>query len=160
MMKFEKISFHQYKTDVGGDCDLLQEYEDIKIPKRATQYSAGYDFCIPFTCTINPNETIKIPTGVRWATSYNYRFLALYPRSGLGSKYQINLCNSTGIVDADYYKSDNEGHIFIKIVNRGDIPVTLNKGDAFAQGIISEYQRVDDDNVTATRNGGFGSSNK
>lgn len=160
MMKFKKVSFEQYKKDVEKNVGVANEYEDIKIPCRATQYSAGYDFFMPFSYELQPNETIKVPTGICWITSYNYRFLAIYPRSGLGFKYQVNLCNTVGIIDADYYKSDNDGHIFIKLVNRGDVPVSLKKGEAFAQGIISEYQRVDDDNVSQQRNGGMGSSNR
>lgn len=60
----------------------------------------------------------------------------------------------------DYYHSDNEGHIFIKLVNRGDKTVWIKKGEAFAQGIIQYYDKTVDDDVGLTRNGGFGSTNK
>ncbi len=86
--------------------------------------------------------------------------LMIYPRSGLGFKYQICLANTIGVVDADYYFSNNEGHIFVKLVNRGDKSVHINLGDAFAQGIFVEYGITEDDHVEATRNGGFGSTDK
>lgn len=81
-------------------------------------------------------------------------------RSGLGFKYQICLANTIGVVDADYYFSNNEGHIFIKLVNRGDKSVHINLGDAFAQGIFMEYGITEDDHVETSRNGGFGSTDK
>lgn len=86
--------------------------------------------------------------------------LMIYPRSGLGFKYQISLANTVGVIDADYYFSDNEGHIFIKLVNRGDKPVHIKAGEAFAQGIFMEYGIVEDDHVEATRNGGIGSTDQ
>ena len=86
--------------------------------------------------------------------------LMLYPRSGLGFKYKVRLNNTVGVVDADYYFSDNEGHIFIKITNEGDKPVIVKTGDAFAQGIFMEYGITEDDRVEESRNGGFGSTDK
>lgn len=62
----------------------------------------------------------------------------------------------------DYYYSDNEGHIFVKIVNGGDKAVTIKQDEAFAQGIFKQFLLVDGDNFEdgKTRNGGFGSTNK
>ena len=75
-MKFEKVSFEQYKSAFGGDVDLKEEYDDIKIPKRATKGSAGHDFFAPFSFSLAPSETIKIPTGIR-AIIDNDKFLAI-----------------------------------------------------------------------------------
>ena len=86
--------------------------------------------------------------------------LMIYPRSGLGFKYQLSICNTIPVVDADYYFSNNEGHIFVKLVNRGDKLVHINLGDAFAQGIFMEYGITEDDRVETFRNGGFGSTDK
>ena len=161
MNRFEKISYNQYLEAIGGDIDLMEEYNDIKIPKRATTGSAGYDFFSPFTFTLNPNETIKIPTGIRVILD-NDKFLAIYPRSGLGFKFRLQLDNTVGIIDSDYSNSDNEGHIFIKITNDGreGKPITINKGDGIAQGIITQFFKTDDDNSEGIRNGGFGSTTK
>ena len=168
--KFEKVTYGQFEKDWVDAFNVLELdtenkreiesiYEAITLPKRATKFSAGYDFVSPRTFILNPGETIKIPTGIRCGMSTDW-VLMIYPRSGLGFKYQINLCNEVGIVDADYYFSNNEGHIFVKLVNRGDKSVYINLGDAFAQGIFMEYGITEDDRVEASRNGGFGSTDK
>ena len=159
MNKFEKVSFDQYVNSIGGDVDLRTEYNDIKLPKRATTGSAGYDFFSPFDFELAPNETIKIPTGIRVLLDKD-KFLAIYPRSGLGFKHRMQLDNTVGIVDSDYFGSDNEGHIFIKITNDGREGKTIhiNKGEAFAQGIIAQYFVTIDDETNGIRNGGFGST--
>lgn len=102
---------------------------------------------------------IKIPTGIRCGMNTNW-VLMIYPRSGLGFKYQLSICNTIPVVDADYYFSNNEGHIFVKLVNRGDKLVHINLGDAFAQGIFMEYGITEDDRVETFRNGGVGSTDK
>ena len=83
-----------------------------------------------------------------------------YPRSGLGFKYRLQLNNTVGIIDSDYYYSDNEGHIFAKITNDSneDKTVELKAGNGFMQGIFVEYGITVDDNVQTVRNGGFGLS--
>lgn len=159
MNKFEKVSFDQYVNSIGGDVDLHAEYNNIKLPRRATTGSAGYDFFSPFNFELAPGETIKIPTGIRVLLDED-KFLAIYPRSGLGFKYRMQLDNTVGIVDSDYSWSDNEGHIFIKITNDGREGKTIhiNKGEAFAQGIITQYFVTINDETNGIRNGGFGST--
>lgn len=160
-MRFEKVSYNQYMSAIGGDIDLFDEYNDIELPKRATTGSAGYDFYAPFSFTLNVGETIKIPTGIRVLLDTD-KFLAIYPRSGLGFKFRMQLDNTVGIVDADYSNSDNEGHIFIKVTNDGKSGkvISVDKGTAFAQGIIQQYFTVEDDNTNGVRNGGFGSTSQ
>ena len=160
MNKFEKVSFEQYAKSVGGDVDLYSEYDNIKLPKRATVGSAGYDFFAPFSFKLEVGETIKIPTGIRVLLD-NDKFLAIYPRSGLGFKYRLQLDNCVGIVDCDYSHSDNEGHIFIKITNDGreGKTISIKQGEAFAQGIITQFFKTVDDETDGIRNGGFGSTN-
>ncbi len=60
---------------------------------------------------LKPGETIKIPTGIRVKINDGW-VLKLYPRSGLGFKFRVQMNNTVGIIDSDYYNSDNEGHIF------------------------------------------------
>lgn len=159
-MRFEKVSLGQYKNSVNGDYDITTEYNDIKLPKRATTGSAGYDFFAPFSFTLEAGESIKFPTGIRVILDSD-KFLAVYPRSGLGFKYRVQLDNTVGIIDSDYSQSDNEGHIFIKITNdsKGGKRVEIKKGEAVAQGIIQQYFVTEDDNTHGVRNGGFGSTN-
>ena len=161
MNKFEKVSFEQYAKSIGDDVDIRNEYDNIKLPKRATIGSAGYDFFAPFGFKLEVGETIKIPTGIRVFLDDD-KFLAIYPRSGLGFKYRIQLDNTVGIIDSDYSQSDNEGHIFIKLTNDGKTnkSIHINSGDAIAQGIIQQYFITEDDAATGRRNGGFGSTDK
>ena len=83
-----------------------------------------------------------------------------YPRSGLGFKFRLQLNNTVGIIDSDYYNSDNEGHIFAKLTNDSNEgkTVQIKAGEGFMQGIFVEYGITVDDSVTDVRNGGFGST--
>ncbi len=134
-------------------------YENIVLPKRATMKSAGYDIYTPIDFELAPGETIKIPTGIRIKMNEDYVFM-IFPRSGLGFKYRLQLNNTVGIIDADYFDSDNEGHLFVKITNDTNEGKTLKLSakDAFAQGIFMQYGITVDDDVTAKRNGGLGST--
>ena len=161
--RFEIVSFDQFKSgfDNLDENSIKLMYDDLKLPKRATKGSAGYDFYAPFDINLNPGETIKIPTGIRVYMEENY-VLKLYPRSGLGFKYRLQLNNTVGIIDSDYYYSDNEGHIFAKITNDSNEGKVLKveKGTGFMQGIFVEYAITFDDDCKSIRNGGFGSTTK
>ena len=161
--KFEKVSYNQFKAGFDNESEdsVKSYYASIKLPARATRGSAGYDFYAPFDIKLAPGETIKVPTGIRVSMEENY-VLKLYPRSGLGFKYRLQLNNTVGIIDADYYYSDNEGHIFAKITNdsnEGKV-LEIKAGTGFMQGIFVEYGITFDDDVKSIRNGGFGSTTK
>lgn len=158
--RFEKVSLKRFLE--GCERNNAEEiYGGIKLPARATSGSAGYDIYAPYDITLAPNETVKIPTGIRVMIEDGW-VLKIYPRSGLGFKYRLQLNNTVGIIDSDYYHSDNEGHIFIKITNDTNEGKTLeiSAGTAFAQGIFVEYGITYDDNAEGVRNGGFGSTTK
>lgn len=165
--KFEKVTLKQFEeawTDTFGPCEkeqIRKIYDDIRLPKRATAGSAGYDFFAPHSFTVLPGDTVKIPTGIRVRMEPEW-VLKCYPRSGLGFKYRLQLNNTVGIIDSDYYYSDNEGHIFCKLTNdtRENRTVVLKAGEGFMQGIFVEYGITLDDDVTAVRNGGFGSTTR
>ena len=72
----------------------------------------------------------------------------------------MRLENTVGVIDSDYYYSDNEGHIQVKLTNEGSKLMTVHKGEAYMQGIFSEYLLAVEDEVTEERNGGFGSTTK
>lgn len=156
--KFEKVSFTQYTKD-QENANLY--YDHIQLPKRATVGSAGYDFYMPYDLVLEPGQTAKIPTGIR-ARMDNGWVLCLFPRSGLGFKYRLQLNNTVGIIDADYYGSDNEGHIFAKITNDSNEGKTLvlKQGEGFMQGIFLPFGITEDDDTNDIRNGGFGSTTK
>ena len=163
MDKILKVSEENFISSLDGFSkdESKKIYEDIKLPLRATKYSAGYDFYAPFDFTLKPGETIKIPTGIRAKMREDYA-LFLLPRSGLGFKYRLQLNNTIGLIDADYFYSDNEGHIFAKITNdsnEGKV-ISVKKGEAFIQGVFLSYGITEDDEVNSIRNGGFGSTSK
>ena len=163
--KFEKVSPSRFSTDwadtFSGESaeKILKIYEEIRMPERATVGSAGYDFYSPLDFVLEPGQTIKIPTGIRAKIEDGW-VLMIFPRSGLGFKFRIQLNNTVGIIDSDYYGSDNEGHIFIKITNDSNEGkrLSLKKGDGFAQGVFLPYGVTSDDEAAALRNGGFGST--
>lgn len=163
--RFEKVSFSEfekcYKEAISEDAAVQEVYEAIALPKRATAGSAGYDFFSTCDVTLQPGESVKIPTGIRAYMESGW-VLMLYPRSGLGYRYRMQLANTVGVIDSDYYGSDNEGHIQIKITNdsREGKALQIKAGDAFAQGVFTEYGITEDDDVKSIRNGGFGSTSQ
>ena len=163
--KFHKVSPEQFAGDwkdtfpATGEAEIQDVYEKIKLPVRATAGSAGYDFFAPVDITMKPGETVKIPTGIRVEMEQDW-VLKCYPRSGLGFKFRLQLNNTVGIIDSDYFYSDNEGHIFAKITNDSNEgkTVSIQAGTGFMQGIFVEYGITVDDEADGVRNGGFGST--
>ncbi len=164
--KFEKVSPERFFEDwrdifPESEEDVQEIYDAVKLPRRATKGSAGYDFYTPLSFTLKPGETIKIPTGIRVKIEDGW-VLKLYPRSGLGFKFRMQFNNTVGIIDSDYYNSSNEGHIFCKITNDSNEnkTVALERGDGFCQGIFVEYGITFDDDADGERDGGFGSTGR
>ena len=157
---FEKVSFEQYVkgcTACGywNSMDKLeQQWEAIKLPTRATSGSAGYDFYMPYERAVN-KFPVTIPTGIRCKIEPGW-VLVCCPKSGLGFKYKMELDNTLGIIDSDYYFSDNEGHIMAKI--RTETPTILQQGQKFMQGLFLPFGITTDDECSGVRNGGFGST--
>ena len=165
--KFHKVSEERFVADWKDTFPETQEsaiteiYNEIKLPARATAGSAGYDFYAPDDFVIEPGKTIKIPTGIRVEMEENW-VLKCYPRSGLGFKFRLQLNNTVGIIDSDYFYSDNEGHIFVKLTNDTNEGKTVSvaQGTGMVQGIFMQYGVTIDDDATEVRNGGFGSTTK
>lgn len=166
--KFEKVTYEQFERDwkdtfnkpsIVTEKSIKDAYYPIEMPKRATKGSAGYDIYSPLSFELKPGDTIKIPTGIRCGMNNDW-VLFIFPRSGLGFKYRVRLENTVGIIDSDYFSSDNEGHIFVKITNEGSKSMAISKGQAFCQGIFVPFGITEDDKVENSRNGGFGSTDK
>lgn len=153
MARFEKVSKEQWSQVVPSAVG----YDNIKLPKRATSGSAGYDFYSTMTFRLQPEEEIVVPTGIRCCIDDGWTLL-IFPRSGLGFKFRLGMSNTIPVIDSDYYYSDNEGHIMIKLVNNGNKIVTIEEGQAFVQGVFLPYGITFDDDTVTTRNGGFGST--
>ena len=159
-MRFENISEKQMIEDLTTE--QREAIFTALLPKRATVGSAGYDFFCPYDVTIARGQTIKIPTLVR-AKLDEGQVLLMVPRSGLGFRTRIQLVNTIGVIDEDYYNSDNEGHIWVKLYLPHDSDVsevTINRGEAMCQGIVVNYAIAENDLVTEIRNGGLGSTTK
>ena len=163
--KFHKVSYEQFEgdwKDTFGPIEteeIKRIYEGIRLPARATAGSAGYDFYTPVSIVLHPGKTVKIPTGIRVEMQENW-VLKCYPRSGLGFKYRLQLNNTVGIIDSDYFYSDNEGHMFMKLTNDSKEGKTLEVGqsEGMVQGIFMQYGITEDDDADGVRNGGFGST--
>lgn len=184
--KFEKVSFETFLKEYtpmwvemqrlilgiekgesfGYDKNELEEdaktiYDEIKLPTRSTQYSAGYDFYFPYGDTVLPaGANIRIPSGIKVMMEPGWVLIEA-PRSGMGMTYRIQFDNTIDIIDGDYYNNDkNEGHIIIKLTNdsREGLSCTFEKGCRYCQGMFLPYGITYDDNVTAVREGGLGST--
>lgn len=160
--------------------------QDINMPKRATANSAGYDLyvaedvIIPSlfakyesditnlviqdleeTASIIKNYKMRptlVSTGVKCKLDPG-TYLEISVRSSTPLKYLLLLANGVGIIDADYYGNpDNDGEIFLQLINLGPNPVILRKGDRVGQGIIKPYLTTEDDVAAGERLGGFGST--
>lgn len=172
--QFEKVSLKQFSNDWKNtfqnvnfikhisDNDIANIYNHIRLPERATLDSAGYDFRSPLSFKLRPRQSIKIPTGIRVKMNDGW-VLLIFPRSSLGFKYRLQLDNEIGVIDKDYYSSDNEGHIFVQLTNdcKHDIDVNIKANDKLCQGIFVQFGITFDDEQDSKqiRNGGMGSTN-
>lgn len=165
--KFEKVSFEQFEKDWKkafpdtADETVRQIYDDLKLPQRATKGSAGYDFTAPVRIEMKAGSQILIPTGIR-AKIENGFVLLLFPRSSLGFKYRMQLDNTCGVIDSDYYEAANEGHIMCKLINdsRDGRTLTVEAGQGMVQGIFVPFGITEDDEADAQRTGGIGSTTR
>lgn len=154
-------------------------YDHAKLPTRATSGSVGYDFVSPFTFTLHPGTKVWIPTGIRVEMLKEDFCLAIMPNSRFG-KNSIRLSNTIGIIDADYYFADNEGHIIIVLEMIADVYspgrdhlavfgrrslnlpeyVQFKAGDKIGQGLFLECGMVANEDFSnmERRTGGFGST--
>ena len=164
---FEKVSYAQFAEDwkkyepEANEERIQQVYADLKLPKRATAGSAGYDFAAPADIILDAGREALVPTGIRVKIIPGY-VLFLLPRSSLGFKYRMQLDNTVGVIDADYYGADNEGHMMCKLINdsREGKTLEIRQGAGMVQGIFLPFGITDDDDAQDIRTGGFGSTTK
>lgn len=164
--EFKKVTASQFLTDMDS-CGIIlgknaeNAYDTLELPVRGTSGSAGYDFKAPFGFTLEPGESIVIPTGLRVLIDEGW-WLAILPRSGHGFKYRAQLDNTVGVIDSDYCGAENQGHIMVKITNDGREGKTLSirKGDGFVQAIFLPYGITYSDDRQEKRRGGFGSTDR
>ncbi len=145
MRQFEKVSY--------------MNSEDIVMPQRQTLDSAGYDLSAYERVVIEPKTIQLVPTGLKVQLEKD-EVLLVYPRSSLGIKKGLMMSNGVGVIDRDYYNNDNnEGHIMVPLYNFKDEPVVVEKFERIAQGVFQTFLKTSNDQpVSQTRQGGFGSS--
>lgn len=161
---FESVSLSQFVADwlrvlQGTQKQAHAAYQALRMPQRATIGAAGYDFFVPLDITLAPQQSICIPTGVRVQMEMGW-VLLLFPRSGLGFQYRLQLDNTVGVIDSDYYAAANEGHILIKVTNdsKEGKHLTIPQGKGFAQGVFLPFGVTREDHAENIRIGGFGST--
>ncbi|SKA86806.1 dUTP pyrophosphatase [Caloramator quimbayensis] len=137
----------------------LENAKDLPIPKYMTSGSAGMDLYanVAETTIINPMEIKIIPTGISIALPQNYE-AQIRPRSGLALKYGISFVNTPGTIDSDY-----RGEINLIMINFGNKPFIISRGDRIAQMVINKIEipeiiEVDELDKTQRDRGGFGST--
>lgn len=175
---FMKVSFEEYEKSIKECLDyryideegketsyemsqdeIKQLYEEIQLPTRATEGSAGYDISVPVNIKLSAGQTLKVPLGLRVMIKPGWWF-GVFPRSSLGFKYRLQLDNTIGVVDSDYFYSDNEGHMYLQVTNdsKDGTEMILEKDKAICQGIFLPFGITYNDCADGVRNGGLGST--
>ena len=158
--------------------EIISNYknEDIHLPVRKTKNSCGYDFESAENIEIpsiwhqafnaiknNDKALIKptlVPTGIKSYFNED-EVLILANRSSGPIKKGLVLSNSIGIIESDYYNNpSNEGHLMFSFYNFFPFTISIKKGEIIGQGMFQKFLKTDNDNTTAIRTGGFGSTDK
>ena len=136
--------------------------DSIPLPHYATAGSAGLDMraCIDEPRTVNPGDTVLVPTGLAIHVADPSLAAVLLPRSGLGHKHGLVLGNLTGLIDSDY-----QGQVFISCWNRGSKNYEVQPGERIAQMVFIpvaqvEFSVVEEFAESDRGDGGFGHSGK
>ncbi len=131
------------------------------VPRRESEKSAGYDLyaCIDKTIFIKPHETVMIGTGLSMELP-DGTFGAIFPRSGIATKYGLAPANKVGVCDSDY-----RGEYMVALHNHSDKMQTVEPNQRIAQliilpYIIADFCEVDELSTTKRDNRGFGSTGK
>ncbi len=113
--------------------------DSIELPHYATGGSAGLDMraCIDESVTVEPGETVLIPTGLAIHIADSSLAAVLLPRSGLGHKHGLVLGNLTGLIDSDY-----QGQVFISCWNRGSKSYEVEPAERIAQMVFVPVEQV------------------
>jgi dUTP pyrophosphatase len=141
----------------------LPHAQGLELPGYGTAGAAGMDLraAIPESApiTLAPGQRAMVPTGLSIAVPEGFE-AQVRPRSGLAVKHGISCVNTPGTIDSDY-----RGEVHVVLINLGQEPFTLRRGERIAQMVIAAYARVEWDEVetlseTARGAGGFGSTGR
>ncbi|KZE25384.1 deoxyuridine 5'-triphosphate nucleotidohydrolase [Crenobacter luteus] len=144
------------------DLKILDERLKDALPAYATPGSAGLDLkaAIDAEMTIEPGQTVLVPTGIAMHIADPGLAAMILPRSGLGHKHGIVLGNLVGLIDSDY-----QGQLFVSVWNRGHETFRLAPLERIAQLVIVPvvqvaFNVVDDFDASERGEGGFGSTGR
>jgi len=134
--------------------NLKRLTNDIPLPSRATDGSAGYDLCSAVDTQILPGHRVTIPTGFAWGFSHEVCG-QIWPRSGIAARCGIDVL--AGLIDPDY-----RGEIGVVLINHGNDVFRVKKGDRIAQMVLVPWHRLalqeGELEETERGDGGFGST--
>lgn len=135
--------------------------EDLALPARATPGSAGMDLraALRADLVLQPGERGLVPCGFAMALPEGWEG-QVRPRSGLAVRYGLTVLNAPGTIDADY-----RGEVAVPLINLGQEPVVLRRGDRVAQLVLApvpsvRWQEVDQLDAAARGDQGFGSTGR
>lgn len=116
----------------------IKNTTDLPLPEYHTAGASGFDFMAAVTKPIilQPGKRAIIPTGLYFVIPTGFE-LQIRARSGLAVKYGISLANGIGTIDSDY-----RGEILVVLINHGDEPFKINRGDRIAQGVIASHENA------------------
>ncbi|MBW7863194.1 MAG: dUTP diphosphatase [Candidatus Hydrogenedens sp.] len=131
--------------------------EDLPLPEYATEHASGMDLraAVPGVVILPPGGRLLVPTGLRIAVPPGYE-AQVRPRSGLALRHGVSMPNTPGTIDADY-----RGELAVILINHGDAPFTIRRGDRIAQLVVApvaraEWRLADSLDETTRGGGGFG----
>ncbi|QGN54849.1 dUTP diphosphatase [Novosphingobium sp. Gsoil 351] len=135
----------------------LPHFEGLTLPEYATDGAAGMDVLSAEDVTLHPGERWPVATGLAVAIPHGYE-IQVRPRSGLALKHGISVPNSPGTIDSDY-----RGELKVILINHGQAPFEVRRGDRIAQLVIApvvraSWLKVEELDETKRGEGGFGST--
>lgn len=139
------------------DLEVLPHARDLPLPRYMTDDAAGLDLCaaVDQPVTLAPGARALVPTGLKLAIARGFEG-QVRPRSGLALKHGVTVLNAPGTIDADF-----RGQLQVILVNLGQVPFTVQRGERIAQLVIAPVTRVTIRQVpslesTLRGEGGFG----
>ncbi len=146
-------------ADIEIGMQRLPHGEGLPLPAYATDGAAGMDVVAAETLTLEPGARHAVATGFAMAIPDGYE-VQVRPRSGLALKHGVTCLNTPGTIDSDY-----RGEIKVILINLGDQPFAINRGDRIAQLVPAPVQRaafmlLDILPETVRNVGGFGSTGR
>lgn len=168
-MRFEKVNHDAFVDDLLKQFrymnigDATRIWGRITLPKRSTEYSAGYDICTPVDIVIPPHERRVVPTGIKAVFTpeeMSTWHLQMYVRSSVGIRQGVVLTNGTGIIDPDYQFAENDGDMMLALLNTSDRIVKYKAGERICQAVFAIHGLTTDDDADGKRTGGVGSTGR